>query len=280
MNTNDYKSFAYLESGDVNFTQFATIKSSDKLESGAYVIDFIEHPRYEVSLKVNNVFETVKTHDFSDKQKIDNLLNSFFNIDIKDKVESLGFCYKTGVLLYGNEGTGKSTIIKYYCNLAITKYNAIVFHFVYGGFYLSKCWEFIQNIRRIQDNPIIVVFDEFDTYVKDHEAFLKTMIDGNLSISNCLFFAATNYLDRIPQAMTNRPSRFKYCLNIEGVQVLEDVINIITPLLKDFTEEREIKKIANELKGNSLDYIKHYCLDKIMSIQNYEKSKKKIGFLN
>jgi hypothetical protein len=33
MKTSDLKSFAYLENGDINFTQYETIKSSNKLDA-------------------------------------------------------------------------------------------------------------------------------------------------------------------------------------------------------------------------------------------------------
>lgn len=278
MKTSDYKSFAYLESGDISFSEFETIKSSNKLDSGSYKVDYLEYPQNKVALKQDSDFEIAKMHNFSDKDKIDSLFESFFNKDVRIKIETMGFCHKIGILLYGIEGTGKSSIIKYYCNHAINKHNAIVFHILYKKYQISQCWAFVQNIRRIQNNPIIIVFDEFDQQMTENEAFLKTVIDGNMSISNCIFFAATNYLDKIPKAMSERPSRFKYCLNIEGMQVKNDIINIITPILNDVLSEEEINNIANELRGSTLDYIKQFCFDKLMDIKHYGKNKKQIGF--
>lgn len=278
MKTSDYKSFAYLENGDINFTQYETIKSSNKLDSGSYKLSYIGYPRNEVTLKVDSDFETAKTHNFSDKEKIDNLFDSFFDKDVLSKIENLGFCHKIGILMYGIEGTGKSTIIKYYTSKAIKEHNAIVFHILYKSAEITECWSFVQGIRKIQKNPIIIVFDEFDQQMKENEAFLKTVIDGNMSISNCIFFAATNYLDKIPKAMSERPSRFKYCLNIEGMQVVSDIVKIIEPILSEKLDDNEINILANELKGNTLDYIKQFCFDKLMSITHYGKNRKKIGF--
>lgn len=280
--TSDYKSFAYLENGEIVFSQYETIKSSNKLDSGSYKITYESHPKYEVILKNNNDCETVKVHDFADKEKLDRLFDSFFNKDIFKKITKLGFCHKTGVLLHGIEGTGKSTIIKYYCHNAIKQHKAIVFHVLYIEREITHCWDFIQNIRRIQDNPIIVVFDEFDQFIetKGNEAFLKTVIDGNMSINNCIFLAATNYLNRIPESMSKRPSRFKYCLRIEGMQVVSDIEEILKPMLSDHVSSKEIHEIANKLKGSSLDNIKQYCFDKIMSLNHYEGKNKPVGFNN
>lgn len=279
MKTSDYKSFVYLENGDINFSQFETIKSSKELERGSYIIDCDEKgSQRKVVLKTNPDFEIVKTHSFPDKDKIDVLFDSFFDKDIRTKIEYLGFCHKIGILLHGIEGTGKSSIIKYYCNHAINKHNAIVFYMLCNTPCVNICWEFIQAIRGTQDNPIIIVFDEFDNQMKYNESYLKTVIDGNMSISNCIFFASTNYLDKIPKAMCERPSRFKYCLNIEGIQGISDIIDIITPILNDILSDDDIKIIANELKGNTIDYIKQFCFDKIMDIKHYGKRKNKIGF--
>ena len=114
--------------------------------------------------------------------------------------------------------------------------------------------------------------------MQGNEAFLKTVIDGNMSISNCIFFAATNYLDKIPKAMTERPSRFKYCFKIEGVQTKADILNIITPILIDIIPKEDLNTICEELKGNTLDYIKQYCFDKLMDIKHLSINKKEIGF--
>lgn len=276
--TSDYKSFAYLESGDIMFSEFETIKSSKTLDSGSYKVNYLEYPENRVTVKQDSDFEIAKMHNFSDKEKLDNLFQSFFNTEVRTKIESLGFCHKVGVLLYGIEGTGKSSIMKYYCTRAINNNNALIFHILCKRHYISECWEFIQNIRRIQDNPIIIVFDEFDQQMEQNEAFLKTVIDGNMSISNCIFFAATNYLEKIPSAMSERPSRFKYSLNIEGMQVVEDIVDIITPILNEVMNKEEIKSTGNELKGKTLDHIKQFCFDKLMNIKHTSNKKKQIGF--
>lgn len=280
LKTTDLKSFHYLENGDVTFSSLDTVKTSNRLEAGSYDISYVGHPIYSVTLKKSSTNEEVKTHSFPDKDKINNIMKAFFNPSIKEKIIQMGFNHKLGVLFHGKEGTGKSTIMKYYYSGAINNNSAIVFH-INTVEYLQHVWEFIVNIRNIQDNPIIIVFDEFDDYFggpNGKEAYIKKMLDGNLSINNCIYFASTNYLEAIPDAIKNRPSRFKYNLNIEGVQDVDEVYKLLKTMLLNIIEDSQLKKMAKTLSGQSLDSIKQFCFDKIMNLKDEEIKKNKLGF--
>lgn len=274
------KSFNYLEDGGVTFSNLDTIKTTKILDSGIYHIDNTGYPHYHVSVKCDKNTETVKDINFPDSDKLDNLFRAFFDDTIKDKVKSLGYYHKIGVLLYGIEGTGKSTILKKYYTEAIKKHNAIVFY-INNYDYLMKCWAFIMDVRNIQDNPFIIIFEEIDSLfsINGTESKLKTALDGSLSIDNTICLATTNYIDRIPAAIKDRPSRFKYKFNIEGIQNEISVNAIITEMIGDIVTAEEIANMTKDLKGSSIDVIKHRCLDKIMDLNEHQyKKKTKLGF--
>ena len=148
---------------------------------------------------------------------------------------------------------------------------------------VSECWEFLTKIRKIQKNPIIVIFEEFDNFLGSNNSNvgpLKTMFDGNLSIDNCLILATTNNLEKIPDALKLRPSRFKYVLNIEGIQSVDEVFSLLNNMISDLFTKEELEDFAEGLKGSTLDYIKQFAIDKIMDLTTFEnKRNKKIGFL-
>jgi len=120
MSTADLKSFHYLENGQIQFSLFDTIKSTKKLDSGFHNISYNSDERRIILTQLKSI-EPIKIHEFPDKDKLDSLFEAFFDSTIYSKVSSLGFLHKVGVLLYGKEGTGKSTIIKYYANNILTQ---------------------------------------------------------------------------------------------------------------------------------------------------------------
>lgn len=281
MNTTDFKSFHFLENGDIEFSIYDTIKSTRSLDAGFYNVEVINvNGNLEVALSTKENKETLKIHQFPDYQKINSLIGSFFSNNVKDKITTLGFFHKVGILFYGKEGTGKSTIIKYYCERLVKEQEALVFYFN-NKHRIYTPWKFIKNIRKTQSNPIVIVFEEFDELINNGlEPELKELMDGHESINDCLFFATTNYIDKIPAAIKDRPSRFKYSLNIEGLQLESDIKELLNNMIADICTEEEIDILSSDLKGKTLDEIKQFCIDKIMDISHYEIKKKTIGYKN
>ena len=59
------------------------------------------------------------------------------------------------------------------------------------------------------------------------------------------------------------------------------VSNIITEIIGDIVSADELKAMVKELKGQTVDVIKHKCFDKIMNLNSHDyKKRNKIGFTN
>lgn len=271
-----YKSFTYLENNVVKYTDSLVKDISITLKPGIYHIAH-NHDWHnpDLVLKQSDDKETVKSFTFSDKEKLTKLIDAFFDKDKVEKIKNLGYNHKAGILLSGREGTGKTSIIKEYTNKIATKHQGLVFIIDEHSDKLIDCWSFIENIRKGQSNPIVIVFDEFEQYLGDgNEALIKSILDGNRSIDDCLFFAATNYLEKIPKPLSNRPSRFKYSFIIEGMQNTDEILNILSNILINNTN---LEEIAKNLKGKTIDEIKQFCLDKILDLETMEFNQQ-IGF--
>jgi predicted AAA+ superfamily ATPase len=179
----------------------------------------------------------------------------------------------------GWEGTGKSTILKYFFSKYVAQNNALAIY-INEHEQIGKVWDFIIALRQTHSNPLFIILEEFDSLFKEkhNESLLKSMLDGNLSIDNCIFFATTNYINDIPSALKDRPSRFKYSFEIEGIQEKQDIISIIKNILKEDYSQEEVEEFSNGLTGSTIDTIKQFCLDKIMNVKSISKNKKNIGF--
>jgi ATP-dependent 26S proteasome regulatory subunit len=281
-NTTNIKSFHYLEDDSVDFSILKTKYTTKKLDSAVYDLGVKEVKGQIVpDLKVSNDKEHFNEElGFYYEDKIKNIYSKFFMPKIKQKVNSLGYNHKLGILLYGKQGTGKTSMLKKYFDNAVSTQNAIVFN-ITSAEYPKIWWKFVQDIRKIQTNPIVIFLDEFDEFFgqrDSHETDFKRMLDGTDSIDNTLFLMTTNYIDKIPQTIKDRPSRIKYAIEVEGIQ---DELLIAKFLKQSFDKidmEVDFSKDISKMKGNTIDELKQYVLDKVMDLEPEEKNKKKLGF--
>jgi DNA polymerase III delta prime subunit len=106
-------------------------------------------------------------------------------------------------------------------------------------------------------------------------------MDGIKSIDNCMFFTATNYIDKIPKTIKERKSRIKYSIQATGINDLDVIEKFLKINLESIDMDYDLtKKDLEELKGSTVDDLKQLILDKIMKIPLDDDSKynKKIGF--
>lgn len=284
-NTTDYKSFHYLENGSIEFSMLHTKFTRNKLDKGVYDIHTIHtNAGAKIILEISEHKESFNQDiSFYFEDKIEAIYKSFFNPEVKKKVNTLGYNHKLGLLLYGKQGTGKTSMLKRYFTDIVESQNGIVFNVVSFATF-QNTWNFIKDIRKIQDNPIVVFMDEFeelvDPRVHGDEATFKKASDGFNSIDNCFFMMATNYIEKVPETIKDRPSRVKYCIEVGGVEDVTKIEKFLTDSFNKIDMEVDFKDDLNSLKGSTLDELKQYVLDKIMDIKSEINKQSKIGFKN
>lgn len=277
-NTGKLKTFNYLENGDVLYSSFNSTACSNTLLPGFYDLSIQgSFDREEIVLKQLTFSEsTLELNNYEGKENVDNYFDTFFKPDTKTTLNNLGFHNRGGILLYGKEGTGKTTIIKNLCQKAITEHKALVMYIDISKF--AKVKKLLSMVRDIQDNPIIIIFEEFDSISKDPYliSVIKTFMDGNDSIDNVFTFATTNHIQDIPEALKDRPSRFKYSIECKEIEDEETIFEVAFNILKD---KKVATTLSKELKGSTLDLIKHASLDHLLGLSgDLSKSRNKIGY--
>jgi len=137
-------------------------------------------------------------------------IEQFLKPETKVKFIELGFMYKRSALLYGLPGTGKTLIANRIIADSIKK-GAVV---IWGSVELNLIDHTFKILNNTQPDVItMVIFEEFDSIVREYESELLTLLDGQVQKNNVIYLATTNYLDKIPKRIY-RPGRFSSVIEV------------------------------------------------------------------
>jgi len=172
--------------------------------------------------------------------------------------------YKRGILLYGMQGCGKSSIILLLVKQLIEDYNGLVFfisnHEELEGFITT----ILPDIKDIEPNrKIIVVLEDIDTFLTDYSSEvtrLLNFLDGAISTSGIVTIATTNYPEKLQERIVNRPSRFdrRYEVGKPDEKVRRYFLtNKLSEGDISLTEE-EMIRIIKDTDGFTIDHLKEY----------------------
>lgn len=226
----------------------------------------------------------ITSHDLKPR-KIDTL---FFDDNIKGALEDhinkfdsnnkiyddRDIIYKTGILLYGQPGTGKSSL----ANVLATYCDCDIINIDISMFYKIDVAELVATLNA-DDCRYIVLLEDIDTIfdsldrnnVKNKSEQEKAVInkllqllDSNSSPTNVIFVATTNYYDKLDDAI-KREGRFDLKLEIKPIskkstaekmcrsfelndnQIKDIIDNIEYPIVQSSLQNKILKKIENNL---------------------------------
>lgn len=195
--------------------------------------------------------------DDNASQKITDHIDKFLSNETIYKDRSL--LYKTGILLYGAPGTGKSSLV----TAIATKYNYDLISIDMGTFATLDTNALVESINA-DNSKYVVLLEDIDAVVKSRTAKdadkedksiinkLLQLLDSTSSPTNVIFVATTNYVEVLDEAII-RDGRFDL-----KVEVKELSVNNIDKMCKSFdlkdSEIKEVKDhITNELNLKSIN---------------------------
>lgn len=196
-------------------------------------------------------------------------------------LEKLGFPNKEGILLYGKQGSGKTTSALGVGKTLIETMNARVF-IVSDRHSFIMIHDFIPGLRNTikEDFISVILWDECESAMYNYEAEIKNLLDGPKSLNNCLYICSTNYIDIVPKTIKDRKSRFSIVKDVSNVSEPKIVEKILTNL--NITGETKFSsaaiqswtEILCEEEGSTIDEIKHFFLDKVLEKMDRVEAKK------
>lgn len=146
---------------------------------------------------------------------IENQLMAFF--EQRELFERLNLTWKRGAIFYGPPGNGKSLTLQ-------ALINRMEKPVIYVRSLKTSRWDGITEhecLRRIfararQIAPCVVVWEDIDSLITDENraAFLNEM-DGFRGLEGVLTLATTNHLEKLDEAISNRPNRFDVKIHFE-----------------------------------------------------------------
>ena len=146
---------------------------------------------------------------------IEQQLVAFF--DQKELFERLHLTWKRGAIFHGPPGNGKSLTLQalinrlekpviYVRSLKTSRWDDTTEH---------ECLRRIFNRAR-QIAPCVVVWEDIDSLIThDNRAAFLNEMDGFRGLEGVLSLATTNHLDKLDDAISNRPNRFDVKIHFE-----------------------------------------------------------------
>lgn len=191
----------------------------------------------------------------------------------KDEYMKRGFVYKRGILLYGKQGTGKSSMINMMAAELMSKHNGIVINIPHPDM-MFHFHEAISILKRIEGERFFIFLmediDNYFNYDQNVVSILLNILDGNMQVDNMVTLATTNYPEKLEERISHRPSRFD--LRVEMEEPREDARRVFldNKLTDEDKKKFDIDQLVKLSEGYTIDYLKELVL--MITILGYEMS--------
>lgn len=209
-NKKDFNSFS-VEGSEYRANTRYSGEQHDKLPAGMYI------PKHnpmtgdywleKMEITTDNILD-LPSPEYS---RITKEIQEFLRPETKAKFLQKGYLYKRSVLMFGQQGTGKTIIANRVVKDVVDNGGVVLWGSGHVGL-IKHAFKILNNTQ--PDDLTMVVFEEFDNLVNQYESELLTLLDGQVQKNNVIYLATTNYLDKIPKRIY-RPGRFSSVIEVK-----------------------------------------------------------------
>jgi len=189
------------------FVPSMPVSATPKLPAGVYKVSQVGFDLgfQPVSISTDTL---IRSGNSSAKEVISEI-DRFWTLE--EKYRKYGFIHKRGFLLHGPPGTGKTSTLNHVMSDTIEKDGVVIMapEDPNGLSLMLTSFRAIEPTRQL-----VVVMEDLDNLLRFGESQLLALLDGDTSIGGVVYIATTNYLSRIPERISNRPSRFDKIIEI------------------------------------------------------------------
>jgi hypothetical protein len=169
----------------------------------------------------------------------------------EDIYRKIGILYKRGALLYGPPGQGKTSLIRTLIQKEIPKDAVVVFLDCMPGHQILNTLK-----ETLASRLKVFVFEEMANVIENARIErVLDFLDGEKSMDRSIIIATTNYPERLPGNIVDRPSRFDRVIKMGNPNKEERRLLLSHYLLRESTDAE-----VEATKDLSTAAIKEACI--------------------
>lgn len=244
-------------------------KKVNKVEPGFYTIGYNQGQYFAVreDLTVDEIYK-LPIPGFDIDDMLDELSDFW---DKKELFKTNKITHKRGILLVGEPGTGKSSLINLISKQVVNK-GGVVFH-ISNANELGMLITFMSTTFRCiePDTPVITIIEDVDNLVSQDEHMLLSFLDGEDQIEHNITIATSNRVQELNDLLM-RPSRFDWIIQIDKPE--EDARKLY--FTNKGLSEDEAQEWAKKTDGLSMAHLKEIFISVKLLDSDFEDVKERL----